>query len=140
MSAYFCPYSVLAHTVDFTRCSSKCADTQHTHPGWSLHTHFTTHPRCVSCIQTHSYAHSGHSATTYGRTTASRARSLQTCNIQLVTPCKPSPSYEGVFDFLRCKQAPPQLGGHKDTGMNSCGCRERPIENAFVQGPGFCVP
>ncbi len=28
---------------------------------------------------------------------------------------------------------------HKDTRMNSCGCGEGPIENAYVQGPEFCA-
>ena len=27
----------------------------------------------------------------------------------------------------------------KDAKMNSCGCGEGPIENAFLQGPEFCA-
>lgn len=73
LSAYFWPYSVHTHTLQTPHTAAASVQTYNTPTQTIAYTHVTAQPHCVPCIQTHSHTHS---ATAYGRPTASCALSL----------------------------------------------------------------
>lgn len=117
VSAYFWWFSVHVHTADFTHCSSQCANIQYTHSGYSLHTLNNTNTYRVSCIQTHTHTFRPQRATTtYGRPTASCARSLvRPCTSNLQHPPR-SPAWGCVWFGLTASRAPPQTHTHTHRG------------------------